>query len=166
MVWTLTKNPNVVIRDADHAHVPNDPGNGDWRAYQAWLAVPNTPNPVPPPTKAQEAAAWMAGGLTVNFTSGAAPLSGRYGVVTPWNHQINTIATSQAYDSSALPGGLTTVKIATLDGKVNVFSKSDFKLLMRAIRDFVYDCNLYVLGEIPALPPNVTSKSIEELQEA
>ncbi len=166
MVYTLTKNPSTVIRDADQAHIPNDPGNKDWQAYQAWLAVPNTPTPAPGPTKAQEAAAYLAGGLTVNFTSGAAPNSGKYSVIPPYNHNINAISTSQAYDGNAFPMGGTAVSIATMDGAVHDFDKSTFKLLMRAIRDFVYQTNLYVMGKAAALPPNVTTKSITELDEA
>lgn len=39
-----------VLRVADGAYVPADPGNRDWAAYQAWLATPgNVPDPVPPP---------------------------------------------------------------------------------------------------------------------
>ena len=166
MVYTLTPYPNLVIRDADKASIPNHPASSDWQAYQAWLSAGNTPTPAPPPSKTAQAAAYLAGGLTVNFTSGAAPLSGRYACVPPWNHNINAIATSQAYDSSALPGGLTTVMISTMDGQVKEFAKSEFKLLMRAIRDFVYACQLYVMGQVANLPPNVTTKSISELDEA
>ncbi len=161
MVYTLTPNPRIVIRDADSANMPDS--NAE---YQAWKNAGNTPNPVPPPSKAKQAADWLAGGLTVNFTSGAAVLSGRYACIPPHNHNINAIATSQAYDSSALPGGLTTVMISTMDGQVMTFAKSEFKLLMRAIRDFVYGCQLYVMGQAATLPDNVTSKSIQELDEA
>lgn len=48
MTYTLT-NSSAVIRDSDKAYIPADPLNTDWQAYQAWLSVPNTPNPVPLP---------------------------------------------------------------------------------------------------------------------
>ena len=32
-----------IVRDADGAHVPNDGGNLDWQAYQAWLSNGNAP---------------------------------------------------------------------------------------------------------------------------
>jgi hypothetical protein len=50
MTYTLTASPNSVIRDADGAWIPFDPGNLDYQAYFAWLAEGNEPNPyVPPP---------------------------------------------------------------------------------------------------------------------
>ena len=47
--YTLGKNGGVV-RDSDGAHIPNDPGNSDSSAYQAWVTAGNkaTPAPVPP----------------------------------------------------------------------------------------------------------------------
>jgi hypothetical protein len=59
--------------------------------------------------------------------------------------------------------GGTTAIITDIHGAARVFDKSSFKLLVRAIRDFVYVTHLYAGGHTPALPPNVTSKSIEEL---
>jgi hypothetical protein len=38
-------NPNIIQRNSDGAFIPNDPGNRDWQAYQAWLAAGNVPNP-------------------------------------------------------------------------------------------------------------------------
>lgn len=38
-----------VIRRADGAHIPDSPGNRDWRKYQAWLLAGNTPDPADPP---------------------------------------------------------------------------------------------------------------------
>ena len=164
MTYTLTLNPNVVVRDADQAHIPNSPTNVDYQHYQAWLDAGNTPTPVPPPSKAKQATDWLAGGLTVQFTSNT-NLSGTYACVAPANHNINAIATSVAFDSSALPGGGTTVMISDLAGVVHQFDKASFKLLLRAIRDFVYGAQLYVMGQAPSLPSNSVSKSIEELDQ-
>lgn len=34
---------DMILRIADNANIPNDPDNRDWVAYQAWLALGNTP---------------------------------------------------------------------------------------------------------------------------
>jgi hypothetical protein len=44
---------DVVVRTIDGAAIPDDPGNRDRAAYEAWLAVGNVPDPYvtpPPPT--------------------------------------------------------------------------------------------------------------------
>jgi hypothetical protein len=37
--------PNVVIRVADHAHIPFDLANTDYQEYLKWLEEGNTPEP-------------------------------------------------------------------------------------------------------------------------
>lgn len=42
-MYKLTSNPNQIKRLSDGAIIPNAP-NGDWQAYEQWLAVDgNTP---------------------------------------------------------------------------------------------------------------------------
>lgn len=46
--YKLSAHTTSVQRD-DGAFIPNDPGNTDWQAYQAWLAAGNTPVAADPP---------------------------------------------------------------------------------------------------------------------
>ncbi len=61
--------PGGVIRTANGAQIPDDPGNRDWRRYQAWLLAGNTPDPadvIPPVFDADaELAAQLASANTV-----------------------------------------------------------------------------------------------------
>ena len=42
----LTNEPrNMVIRLADHTHIPMNPDNTDYQAYLRWLEEGNTPLP-------------------------------------------------------------------------------------------------------------------------
>jgi hypothetical protein len=47
--YTLTAEPDVVLRDVDSAFVPFDPANRDYQGYLAWLADGNEPSPYEPP---------------------------------------------------------------------------------------------------------------------
>lgn len=59
MTYTLT-NSQSVIRDEDGACIPFDEGNTDYRAYLAWVAEGNEPNPyvAPPAPVPQQAPMW------------------------------------------------------------------------------------------------------------
>jgi hypothetical protein len=52
MTYTRTAHPGVIVRDADGAFIPADPGNLDHQAYLAWLDQGNEPNPAPPSPEA------------------------------------------------------------------------------------------------------------------
>ncbi len=44
-MYQLTKDAEVIHRLTDGAWIPADAGNGDYRAYLAWLAEGNQPLP-------------------------------------------------------------------------------------------------------------------------
>ena len=69
MTYTLTKDTQIIVRDADNAFIPADEANTDYQAYLAWLSEGNTPNPyVPPPEPAPltPAEKLAAAGLSVD----------------------------------------------------------------------------------------------------
>ena len=47
-MYQLTNSPTI-IRLADHACIPPDPGNRDYREYLEWVDAGNTPEPAPAP---------------------------------------------------------------------------------------------------------------------
>jgi hypothetical protein len=60
MTYTLMARSSGVVRDADGACVPADPGNVDWQAYELWLAAGNAPAPAPsPPPPVPSCALWQ-----------------------------------------------------------------------------------------------------------
>lgn len=47
-MYRLSTRWGGVVRLIDGATIPDDPGNGDWQAYQEWLAAGNAPDPADP----------------------------------------------------------------------------------------------------------------------
>ncbi len=56
-LYQLLAGTDAVLRNTDHAVIPNDPANLDRQAYATWAAIPgNAPDPVPGLSPAQVAA--------------------------------------------------------------------------------------------------------------
>jgi hypothetical protein len=47
--YRLNATPASVTRTVDGACIPNNPSNGDWLTYQAWLADGGVPDPYSAP---------------------------------------------------------------------------------------------------------------------
>ena len=54
MTYTLTANPNTIVRDEDGAFIPTDPDNIDYAEYLAWLDEGNEPTAYTPPPEARQ----------------------------------------------------------------------------------------------------------------
>ena len=53
MTYTLTAQPDVIVRDEDGSFIPTDPDNIDYQEYLSWLDEGNEPTPYTPPAKAK-----------------------------------------------------------------------------------------------------------------
>ena len=49
MTYTLTAQPDIIVRDEDQAFIPTDEANMDYVEYLWWLYDGNEPNPYTPP---------------------------------------------------------------------------------------------------------------------
>ena len=154
MTYTLTTGSNV-IRDADHAHIPADLANVDWQQYQTWVGAGNTPNPASPPTKAKQAADWLAGGLTVTSQSNPS-LNGLYSVTGPDNLNINAAVTAAA-NGTGLPLGLSQMAVFDMSGVQHMFKTHELAQLSVAMRDFVHNSRNFALGQGSSLPPKAVT---------
>ena len=157
MVYTLIAGNGGITRDADNTVIPANLANTDWQAYQAWLALGNTPNPVPVviPIRAQAGAAAFQSG--VNLTSTGTPaLNGNYACDLASQQAIAAIVASIGA-GQGLPNALTAVQYFNSSGSSHSFTSANFLAFASAVRDYVYGVGLYVKGAIAILPtPNRT----------
>jgi hypothetical protein len=54
MTYTLTAQPDIIVRDEDGSFIPFDPANVDYAEYLRWLDEGNAPTPYTPPPAAKE----------------------------------------------------------------------------------------------------------------
>ena len=55
MTYTLTAQPNIIVRDEDgvQSFIPTDPDNVDYQMYLQFLADGGVPTPYTPPSTAK-----------------------------------------------------------------------------------------------------------------
>lgn len=127
---------NAVQRTADGVWIPNDLGNRDWQDYLVWLAVPNTPDPLPAPSADDIYAGKTGDGLTI--TSQAAPtLTATYAIDFPTQQNIIGIVASIAA-GAGLPMGAATIPWPDTRGLPHNFTAEQFKAFAAAVRDYVF----------------------------
>jgi len=88
MTYQLSSTTSI-IRTADGATIPDDPGNSDYQAYLAWIAGGNVPTPVAALTAAQQQATYSAAGQALLDSTAQA-----------WNY--NDMATAATYLQSTI----------------------------------------------------------------
>ena len=152
-----------VIREADHAFIPDDPNNRDWVAYQKWLAVPNSPDPSATPTAAQIAqakaysdlAAKIAAGLAITST-GTPALDATYPLDAATQSQIQGI---QLYIAAhgRFPAGLSSLPVVDINGVAHTIpSVTEYTAWVTAIADnltaVILQAHVEAAGGTPSWP--------------
>ena len=51
MTYTLTAQPDIIIRDEDQAFIPTNPDNIDYQAFLKWVEEGNEPTPYASPSE-------------------------------------------------------------------------------------------------------------------
>jgi hypothetical protein len=124
-----------VQRTADGAFIPNDPRNADWQAYQAWLSEGGEPDPIAGPSPDDLLAGKLAGGIAITWTGGEV-LSGTYSIDTDSQGQIAGII-AMIGAGLGLPMDADTLPWPDTDGAPHAFDADQFKILAKAVRDYV-----------------------------
>ncbi len=104
MTYTLLPNSTSVLR-GDGAIIPNDPGNADWQAYQAWLGAGNAPTAqtVVQSQAAQTAALSAACGAQIVAGFASSALGSAHTYPSQPLDQSNLIGAATASQSPGLP---------------------------------------------------------------
>ncbi len=141
LTYTLSQNPNFVLR-SDGLNVSLIDHNGvAYQTYLAWLLAGNTPSPAPAPAPVMP--------MTVAVTSTATPtLSATY------NSDANTIAAlvnivSAISSGLGLPGGGSTFNYNDSSNIAHTFTSAQITSLTSAIRNYDYAYQQYINGSGP-----------------
>ncbi len=118
--------------------------------------VTGTP-PTPPPTLAQQAAALIAGGITITST-GTPGLDGVYACDATAQSNLQAVQT-YILTNGKFPGSSGTYPWLDTTGAAHVFpSVTEFEAFASRVADFVADCTLIMLtnsGTLPAATANI-----------
>ncbi|WP_297478413.1 hypothetical protein [Ferrovum sp.] len=96
------------------------------------------------------------GGIVLTST-GTPALNGTYSVTTTAQHNISGVMSGIA-NGLGLPGGGSTFQYQDMSGKLHAWSATAFPELARAVRDFVYNCDVTLTtiqaGGVATFPSN------------
>ena len=128
---------------------------GQWAVNNSAL-VTYTP-PTPPPTLAQQAAALIAGGITITST-GTPGLDGVYACDATAQSNLQAVQT-YILTNGKFPGSSGTYPWLDTTGAAHVFpSVTEFEAFASRVADFVADCTLIMLtnsGTLPVASANI-----------
>ena len=157
---SLAANAQPIAREADGAHIPNDPLTADYQQYLAWLAVPNIPDPAPVPilSPAQQMVAAFSAGCQILSQGANSTLNGTYDAAGPvWQNmkdEAQYIATFGAFS-----GGVSTLVWVGSFGTITFSTTTQFMLVVRTVGDWLTGWNRFVVGQLqnaPTLPVSIT----------
>ena len=116
----------------------------------------NTPNPIPTPalSNTQIFAQAVANGVNITSTSNSG-LNGIYSCDTNATQNITSIVTG-INAGMGLPSGSNTFFYFDANSNPHEFSANQFTVFGAAIRNYVYNLNLFAYGQIPLPSANVT----------
>ena len=144
---------SVVVSGAQGAWVFTAPNGAVLGPYPVTLTPGNAPYVAPPaPTLAQQAAALIAGGLTVTST-GTAALDGVYACDAAAQSNLQAVQT-YILTNGKFPGSSGTYPWLDVTGTAHIFpSTTEFEAFASRVADFVADCTLIMLTNSGTLPP-------------
>lgn len=156
-LFTVPPSQINLIRRGDGVVIPPDPANANYQAYQAFIAGGGKPGLVPITQAMVDAAAFLAGGLTVTST-GSPAISGTYRcdglTMAGIQAEVNAILLSGATPTFA--DGTASLNWPDVAGVGHTFTVAQFHELAMAVCNFVVQCAQYNAGLNVTPNPTVT----------
>lgn len=125
--------PNgFVLRASDKAHIPADPGNRDYQAFQSWQAAGNTPDPLSTVPTIADVDAYRDKRLAAGFVDATT------GKTYPCDTESRGFLTAAGASAGFARGGPNrTYPLIASDGVVNLNQSDAFSLINDRVMPWV-----------------------------